>query len=403
MNTKSTAVDLRSLFLYAMIISTAALSLDITLPIYNEIAEAFLVENQNELQKVVLIFIFGMFFGELFLGFMSDVFGRRIIMLVSISIYIVGTIYCLFSDNFFSLLLGRWLQGVGAAGQKICIRAILRDNYSGNQMAKISSQLTLVFIFVPFIAPYLGLKLNDIGSWPAVFAFLTIFGFICILWFFKQQVETLNTANKNKVKIKSVGKVFCSFLLNTKSMGYTIVAGLMFGIHLSFISMASIYFADLFEIVDLFPTYFGLLSLAFGIALLINSKLVIDLGMSKLTQLALTMIIIVGVVGICAEYLTATVNLFTFFTLIFILLFCIGIVFGNIIAMIMEPLGKVAGLGGAFSSSISTLLALGVSSLVGKTFDGDLLSLFIAIFLCGCISFIICVVAKKKPLCEISY
>ncbi len=125
--------------LYAFLSTITAVSLDVILPAYQNISRTFGDLSASDLQGNILFFIIGMFFGELIFGFLSDVYGRRRIFIFSVLIFMVGSIICFYSPTFFLLLTGRAVQGIGAAGQKICLRAIIRDQYSGARMARLSS------------------------------------------------------------------------------------------------------------------------------------------------------------------------------------------------------------------------------------------------------------------------
>lgn len=392
-----------SVCLYAFLACVVGLSIYIVLPAYQDIGRSFGISEAVELQKNVLLFIVGMFFGELVSGYAADMAGRKKTVACSVLIFIIGAALCFASHNHALLLGGRFIQGIGAAGVKIAIRAVIADRYKGRDFARLSSFILALYVFVSFVAPTLGEALSDRLGWRWIFAFLGAFSLAGVAWFLSRHEETLAPENRNAAGIRAVLPVLTAFLSNIKAMGYTTIAGLLFGVHLAFISLSSLMFRDMYGIEEMFPVYFGVMSSAFGLALFLNGKLVVKYGMHFMTMSALSLMILLGIVSILVSVGDRAPGLAVFFGLIFSLLFCIGIVFGNIGALAMETLGKVAGLGAALSSAISTLIAVGVSYLVGAYYDGGLVSFAVGTLACAAASLAICIVAWQSRVEVISY
>lgn len=392
-----------SIALYAFLISITGVSLDILLPAYGAISESLNVNQTTDLQKTVLTFILGMFFGELVSGYFCDIYGRKITILISIAIYLVGTIVCFSSHDFNTLLIGRIIQGMGAAGQKISVRATLRDRFQGAQLAKISSFVLFALIFTPFVAPLIGENILQGFSWRGIFIFLIFFSLTSANWYLLRHDETLDSKNRNTTGLYRIGKVFFQFIKNIKTISYTTIAGILFGIQLAFISLSPLTFKDIFHIDKDFPVYFGSVACGFGIALFINGKIVNRYGMQTLTLLALLLIFLLGAALTTISFCCNPPSLLLFVCLIFLTLFGIGIVFGNIIALTLETLGSAAGLGSAFSSSISTIIALCISHLSATFYDGTITSFSLTLFIFAALALPLCVIANKSKLTLIHY
>src|SRR4030095_9890396 len=99
------------------------------------------------------------------------------------AIFITGSLLCIFARSFETMLIGRFLQGVGAAGPLIVSLALVRDLYSGRAMARIMSMVMGIFIIVPVIAPSVGQALLLVGDWRLLFVALLAEGVIGIVWF----------------------------------------------------------------------------------------------------------------------------------------------------------------------------------------------------------------------------
>ncbi len=392
------------IFLFAYLASIVGASIDVLLPAYQPISLEFGGLSEVDLQKIILIFIAGMFVGEILSGYIADIVGRKTTLLCSMAIFSSATMLCFYSASYEALLAGRFMQGIGAAGQKISTRAVIRDLFSGSEMARLSSFVMATLIFIPFVAPFLGQQASDSVGWRYIFVGLLAISMMGMLWAGFRLPETLHPALKNRMGLRPLGRVFQSFVINNKAMGYTIIAGMMFGVHLSFLSLAPLFFRDIFGIEDKFPVYFGFIACLFGIALFMNGRIVVSLGPVRMATAALIMLVCVGIASVVAIRMPIEdIHFEVFMVLMALTLSAIGILFGNIIALAMEPCRAVAGYGASISSGVSTLVALGVSQLVGNLYDGTEYGFFVVTTLCSGVSLIIMLWVSKSELVPIKY
>lgn len=204
--------------------------------------------------------------------------------------------------------------------------------------------------------------------------------------------------------LKPLGKVLQCFVVNKKAMGYTVIAGLMFGIHLSFLSLASLFFRDLFGIEDTFPFYFGCIACLFGVALLVNGRLVASIGAVRMATGALMLLVCTGIASVLTLFMPiADIRFELFMIFMAVILSAIGVLFGNIIALAMEPCRAVAGYGASISSGVSSLIALGISYWIGHFYDSTEYVFFVMTALCSAVSFVIMIRANKSELVLIEY
>ena len=123
--------------LVAMLFATIAISIDAMLPALPEIAATLSPEAPNAVQLVVTSFVLGMGIGTLFTGPLSDAFGRKRVILVGSGLYALAALACAFAPNLEILLAARLLQGLAAAAPRTVAIAMVRDLYSGREMARI--------------------------------------------------------------------------------------------------------------------------------------------------------------------------------------------------------------------------------------------------------------------------
>ena len=147
--------------LTAMLVATVAFSIDAMLPAFPWIAAELTPNEPNRAQLIVTFFVLGMGIGTLFAGPLADAFGRKLVIYCASALFITGSILAYLAPTLELLLIARLIQGLGAAGPRIVTIALIRDLYSGRDMARI---LSFVFmIFSPSIQPR---RKNVCAPWP---------------------------------------------------------------------------------------------------------------------------------------------------------------------------------------------------------------------------------------------
>ncbi|MEC7963151.1 MAG: MFS transporter, partial [Pseudomonadota bacterium] len=130
--------------LLAMLFATIAFSIDSMLPALPEIGRALSPDDMNQAQLVLTSFVFGMGIGTFFTGPLSDSFGRKKVIVIGAALYIAASVVALLTQGMEMLLIARVLQGLGAAAPRVVGLAIVRDLYSGRDMARIMSFAMMV-------------------------------------------------------------------------------------------------------------------------------------------------------------------------------------------------------------------------------------------------------------------
>jgi len=155
--------------LMAFLMSLVALSIDAMLPALRDIQISLGIKNANDVQLVISSVFFGMSFGLILYGPLSDAYGRKKPLYIGVSIFIIGSIMSLVSQGLEMMLFGRFLQGFGASACRVVSLAMIRDQYSGNEMGKVFSLIMVIFIIVPALAPTVGQIILYMAEWQAIF------------------------------------------------------------------------------------------------------------------------------------------------------------------------------------------------------------------------------------------
>jgi len=383
--------------LFSMITSLTAVSIDALLPALRDIGLALNVVDANDTQLVISMLILGMVFGELVFGPLSDAHGRRVAILGGLAVFGIGTVVAMTATSLEQLLAGRIIQGFGVAGAKIGTRALIRDRFVGDAMARIMSFIFMVLVLVPMLAPALGQLILSVASWRAVFVLYLVWGAVISVWLLVRQPETL--APENRIKLSTavlIGNVWL-IVRDKRVMAYTIAVGMAFGAQLLFVSMAQAMFLDLYDIGESFPLYFAVLALAIGVASFANSQLVMRFGMHRLSIAAVSGMVTVSVIALGLALPYSGVPPFAVFMVIcFLFFFFFALLFGNLNAMAMQSLGRVAGLGASFVASLSSLIAVILAVVVGRFYDQTIYPTVVGFLLAGVCALGLVIYANTK-------
>jgi DHA1 family bicyclomycin/chloramphenicol resistance-like MFS transporter len=282
------------------------------------------------------------------------------------------------------LLAGRLLQGLSMAAPRIVAVAIVRDGYAGRSMAKIMSFVMAVFILVPAVAPSIGQALILLSDWRATFAFLLFMAAVTWTWFAFRQPETLALQNRRAFSLSGIWNGIRIILRIPAAIGYTLCAGIIFGPFLAYLSIGQHIFHDIYFAGDAFAFWFGVGALSIGIASILNSRLVERLGMRFLSTIA--MFWIIGGSGIFLITVAAAGGVPSFagfMTWLIVTLFSMGLLFGNLNALAMEPLGEMAGLGAAVVGALSTAIALPLGYAISVSLERTITPLVLGFGLAG--------------------
>lgn len=362
--------------LVALMISLVALSIDAMLPALPMIASELGATRENDRQLVISALFLGLASSQLVYGPLSDSFGRKPTIYAGIFIFMAGCVLSIFASSFWIMLVGRFLQGAGAAGPRVVSVAMVRDRFHGRAMARVMSLTMTVFILVPVFAPTLGQAILLVAPWRVIFVLLLALAVLVAVWFWKRQPETLARERRTPFSLPRVASAVIETCTNRAAAGYTLAAGFMFGAFIGYLNSSQQIFQELYGMGRLFPVIFGVLALAIGVSSALNARLVMKLGMRYLCNLALRVLAASSVVFAIVTLLSSGVPpLWALMAYLLASFFCVGVLFGNFNALAMDPLGHIAGVASAVIGSLTTFISLALGTLIGALYDGTLFPL----------------------------
>ena len=362
--------------LMALMTSLVALSIDAMLPALGEIARDLNVEDPNDRQLVLSALFGGMVIGQLVYGPVSDTVGRKGPVAVGSVIFIVGCVISAMATTFEAMLAGRFVQGLGVAGPRIVVTAIIRDQYQGAAMARVLSLIMTVFILVPALAPIIGQGILVFASWRGIFVMFLVLASTGLIWFWLGQVETHPPEKRRALRVGNLLSATWEVLTHPVSLGYTLMASLIFASFLGFLNSAQQVLAELYGLGEIFPLAFACLALSIGGSTLTNSRLLRHFSMQSLCRGSLAIVVPLSIAfSFISLALDGVPPLWSLMAYMIALFYSIGLLFGNMNALAMEPMGHIAGLASAVIASISTGISMLLGGMIGAMFNHTVLPL----------------------------
>jgi len=382
--------------LMAALMSLVALSIDALLPALPNVGKSLGVTNPSDNQLLITMIFLGLGVGQLIFGPLSDSFGRKSIVYLGFIVFIIASIICVTTKNFELMILGRILQGIGLSSPRTIAIAMVRDSYSGDYMAKVLSIIVAFFILVPTIAPAFGQFFLNIADWKAIFNVNLIIGIIIIVWFWKRQPETLTKANRTPFTWELFINGTKEFFKHKEAIAFTLTSGFITGSFMVYLSTSQQIFEKQYNLGEWFPYLFASTALAVGSSTFMNSRLVVRFGSFKIAKLAAIAYTIISLLYILIFFQGNNPHIAILLGFFLCQFFAVGLLFGNLRALAMEPLGHIAGIGAAINGFISTVMAVPIANYIGGFVNTSVLPLFIGFSFFGLLSVLAFIIINRQ-------
>jgi DHA1 family bicyclomycin/chloramphenicol resistance-like MFS transporter len=379
----------------ASLMAMVALSIDALLPALNQIGMSVGYTQTTDGQLLITMIFLGLGIGQLFFGPLSDTCGRKNVVYIGLVLFILASLVCIYSNSLSMMIVGRILQGIALSAPRTISIAIIRDSYEGDYMAKIMSFVTVLFIIVPTIAPALGQVILNHYSWHVIFSSQMIFVVLVGIWFAMRQPETL----EKKHRLPFNFEVFKTGIIQTFSYKQTaictVISALITGSFMVYLSASQQVFQIQYGLVDEFAYIFASLALTVGAATFISGQLVLRYGMKKLLFYALIAYALVSLTYVLLYYNSNNPPVAVMLSFFAIQFFCLGFIFGNLRALMMQPIGHIAGIGAAVTGFVATLCAVPLAAFIGSFIATTALPMFIGFAVCSTLGFILFLTIKN--------
>ncbi|WBU57891.1 multidrug effflux MFS transporter [Paracoccus sediminicola] len=377
----------------AVLFATVAFSIDAMLPALSNIAAELSPENQNRAQLVLISFMAGMGVGTACAGPLSDAIGRKRAIMIGSTIYILSAAGAIFAESLTPLLVLRFFQGMGASGPRIAGTALIRDLYSGREMARITSFVMMIFIMIPALAPALGEVIIELtGSWRGVFGAFIAFGLIGVTWVGLRQPETLPPERRIPLSARRLVASTREVLSNRQVMLCTLTLTFGFAQMFSLLSSSEQLFGETFGRADSFTRWFAVMALLSGLGTIINARYVMRFGMRRIARAAYAMQVVsasLALLLVGTGALQGDAAFYAFFLWAVSLFFMAGVTFGNLNALALQHMPHLAGMTASIVAALSALGAVALATPVGLAYDGTTVPVMSAALICSALAWVL--------------
>ncbi len=381
----------------AALMAINALAIDVMLPGMQEIGASLGEPDENRRQLVITSYLLGFSLMQLAFGPLSDRFGRRGPLAAGVAVYVIAAIGAVFVPTFAPLLLLRFVQGMGAAATRVITVAIVRDVFGGRQMAEVMSLIMTMFMVMPVIAPSIGQVVMLFGEWHLIFVFMAVIAAVILGWMWLRLPETLHPEYRRPFTLASVMTGFKVVMTNRLSLWYTLAMSVILGALFGFINSAQQVYVGIYGLGVWFPVAFAAVAGLMSAASFANSKLVMRIGMRRMSHGALAGFIAAsGILAVMAAF--GPVPFPIFIGLFALAMVFFGMIGSNFGAIAMEPLGALAGTASSVQGFIQTVIGAVSGGLIGQAFDGTVFPLTLGFGTVGILALVFVLIAEKGVL-----
>lgn len=365
------------------------------LPSFPTIVEEFHT-NASLVQISLTTCLLGLGLGQLIIGPMSDVQGRRKPLLIFLGLYLLSSLTCAVAPNIYVLIVSRFIQGFAAAGGLVISRAIVRDLFSGRELTKFFANLMLIGNLGPIVAPVLGGAILSFANWHVVFVVLACVSLILTLAVSLKLEETLPTEKRIPSNFKQVVGNFGSLLKDREFTGYAFAQGFTIAGIFAYVAGIPFVYQNIYGVS---PQVFSFLFGVNGFGLIIGTQMVGRVSaVSEKTflKIGLTMSNSAAILLLMALLLKAPLVFVA--VPIFFLVTSISIIATSCFSLAIETKGHIAGSASALLGVLPFVLGSFIAPLAGIAGEDTAIPMGIVIASASFLAFLsYFVLVRKAP------
>ena len=352
------------ILLIGSIVAIGPLTIDMYLPGFLNIAQDFGVL-ENQVSYTLTSYFIGISIGQLLYGPILDRFGRKKPLLIGLSIYSIASVLIAISPSLEFFIAMRFVQAMGASSGIVASFAIVRDKFSGNEVAKILSSVVLVMGVAPIIAPTLGGFFSAHYGWRSIFYFLAVFGVVVIICVHLYLTKIKASDLTSVFKLKPILKNYIKTLQNRPFLFNHLAGSFAMGIMFAYISSIAYILLTLYSVSqEQFSLLFALNAFGFIMGGQANRYFLRKYNVLKISYVAGGFTLFFSVLFFVFAT-TTTLSLSVFSTFLVAILFCTGLVNPNATAISLGSVDKNIGLASALNGSSRMVVGATVSVCIG--------------------------------------
>ncbi|MFL6133274.1 MAG: multidrug effflux MFS transporter [Nocardioidaceae bacterium] len=354
----------RVVLLLGSLIALGPLSIDLYLPALPALTDD-LSASPSSVQLTLTSVLVGLGLGQLVIGPLSDIYGRRRPLLVGIAVNVVTALLCAVAPTIVVLDVLRVLQGVGAAAASVVAMAVVRDLFTGRAAAAVISRLVMVMGLAPVLAPSLGSAVLELGSWRTVFVVLAGLGVLLAVLAAFGLKETLPPDRRATPGLRTTLKGYGVLLRDPSLVGFMMVASLTMAAVFAYVSGASFVLQDGFGVDErTFGLLFGVGAVGLIVSSQVNVALLRRFGSGTILSTALTVAGLAGAV-LLIDAVTGTGGLLGIMIPIWVIMVMVALCGPNATALALAEHGQRAGAAAALLGAAQFAVGAAIAPLTG--------------------------------------
>jgi DHA1 family bicyclomycin/chloramphenicol resistance-like MFS transporter len=345
----------------------APLSMDMYLPALPQVTDS-LHSTTSQVQLTLTACLGGMALGQLVVGPLSDSLGRRRPLLVGMGVFVAATAACAFAPDTATLVAFRLVQGLAGAAGIVIARAVVRDLYSGIDMARFFSTLMLISGVAPVAAPLIGGQILRFTAWRGVFVVLAAIGAVITVAVALFLKETLPSQRRHRGGLGDTLRTMRGLIHDVRFTGYVLTGGFAFGTLFAYIAGSPFVVQDVYGASpQTFSLLFGVNSVGLVVMGRLNGKVLVGrvpldrvLGIGLGVALLASGVLTAMVCGVFGE-----VGLVPVAVVLFVLMSSMGVTLPNTNALALNRAAHAAGSASALLGTVPFLIGAVASPTVG--------------------------------------
>ena len=375
----------------AALMALNSLAIDAMVPALPNIGRSLGVVHENRQQLVVIAYFLGFGSTQLVWGPLADRFGRKPILAAGVILYSVFALLCGLAWSFQLLIAARFCQGASAAVTRVLVIAMVRDLFEAEEMARVMSLVSMVFMVMPVLAPNLGQLILLVASWQAIFLVLAGYGIVMLGWSWIRLPETLHPEYRRSLQPSEIGRAVRTTLIDPLSRGYTLALTVSSGCLIAYISSIQQIVAEAFHDGRYIGLVFAAVAAPMAFASWTNSRVIGRFGLRRVGHLAAAAFALIAIAHALLALLGGE-TLASFIILQALTMCCFAFTSANLSTLAMTNMAAIAGTASSVQGIIWTIGGSAIGFLIGAEFDGTVMPFLYGTAACaiiGCVTIVL--------------
>lgn len=391
MNNKITSIYIIATL--GVLTAIGSISIDMYLPAFDVMAGYFKVPLAR-IETTVTLFLFGMAFGQIFIGPVSDVWGRKIPLRIGLAIYILSSICCVMTNSFMLFIVLRFVQGLAGSACQVISRALVNDIYHDNRSTYVFTLLQIIMGISPILSPIIGGMLASEDTWKYLFMIMATVSGIGMIG-----CLTVLPAGKAPVKIrvlnfKSLMASYAYCIRQPAFVNYALVRSFSNSAAFVLITASPFVFTKLYGFSNRqFGFVFSGLAIGIICAGMVNTQLIKRFTPFKIIKSAIVCQIATGTVMIAGLYFQ--LPFLVLLGSVFIFLAMLGLILPTSTSLYISAVPSHGGAGSALLGTLSYLSAFLITSLLNLLYNHTAYPMVIMMWCCAVVAYF-CLQYKKS-------